>query len=89
MKKYLGLDLGSKTLGVSISLSGVIASNLETLRFKNDDYNQAIDLLIPIIKTHGIDVVVLGVPKHMNNDLGIRGQISHDFKAKILEKNDM
>ena len=34
MNKYLGLDVGTKTLGLSISLSGIIASPLETLRFE-------------------------------------------------------
>ena len=36
--KYLGLDLGSRTLGIAISESGIIASNLETFRFREDDF---------------------------------------------------
>ena len=86
MNKYLGLDLGSKTIGVSISESGIIASNLETIRFTDNNYEEALILLIKTIEDRQITHVVLGVPRHMNNDLGIRGQISVDFGKKIEEK---
>lgn len=81
--KYLGIDLGAKTIGVAISNSGIIASTLTTLRFKEDDYDEAAKLLLPLIIENKIDVLVIGLPKHMNNDVGIRGQISIDFKAKM------
>jgi len=84
MKKYLGLDLGSKTLGIAISESGVIANNLETYRFKENDYNDAANYTYKLIKDLKIDCVILGLPKHMNNDIGIRGKISEDFKNLIL-----
>ena len=85
MKRYLGLDLGSKTVGISISESGIIASTLTTIRFTEDKYEEACDKVIDIIQLHHIDVVVLGLPKHMNNDIGIRGKISESFK-ELLEK---
>jgi len=83
--KYLGLDLGSKTCGIAIS-SGIIASIYETYRFNEDDYESCLNHIVEIINKEKIDVVVLGYPKHMNNDIGIRAKISEDFKAKILEK---
>jgi len=83
MKTYLGLDLGSKTLGVSISSSGIIATALDTYRFKENDYTEAISIVLQLIKEYRVNIIVLGLPKHMNNDLGIRGQISLDFKQKI------
>lgn len=83
--KYLGLDLGSRTLGVAISESGVIASNLETFRFKEDDYLSAINHTYELVLKYKIDCVVLGLPKHMNGDEGIRAQISYDFKQKLEE----
>lgn len=82
---YLGLDLGSKTVGVSISTSGIIANNLTTIRFPEDNYDEAALEVIKLIKANKIDVLVIGVPRHMNNDLGIRGQISIDFKEKLLK----
>ncbi len=87
MKTYLGLDLGSKTLGVSISSSGIIASALDTYRFKENDYTEAISIVLQLVKEYRVNLIVLGLPKHMNNDLGIRGQISLDFKQKIESIN--
>ncbi len=81
--KYLGLDLGSRTLGIAISESGIIASNLETLRFKEDDYETAINHTRDLVEKYKIDCVVLGLPKHMNGDEGIRASISYDFKSKL------
>ncbi|CCV64269.1 Putative Holliday junction resolvase [Alteracholeplasma palmae J233] len=87
MKKYLGLDLGTKTLGVAISETGIIASNLTTLRFLEDDYDDAITQLISLINERKIDVIVLGYPKHMNNDIGVRGKISEEFKEKLVSRH--
>ena len=83
MKRYLGIDLGSKTIGLSISESGVIAQALTTLRFKEDDYDEAVTLIKEQIEKLKIDVVVLGYPKHMNNDVGKRGLISEQIKEKL------
>ncbi len=85
MNRYLGLDLGSKTVGVAISESGIIASTLTTIRFKENDYDDASKQVHSLISSLKIDTVVLGLPKHMNNDLGIRGEISVKFKD-LLEK---
>ena len=83
MKRYLGLDLGSKTVGVAISESGIIASTLTTIRFQDDQYEEAALKVLELIKLHKIDSVVLGLPKHMNNDIGIRGKISESFKERL------
>ena len=83
--KYLGLDLGSKTCGIAIS-SGIIASIYETYRFEPDDYDACLNRIVEIVNKEKIDEIVLGYPKHMNNDIGIRAKISEDFKAKIEEK---
>ena len=83
--RYLGLDLGSRTLGIAISTSGIIASNLETIRFRDDDYDYAINYTKDLCIKEKIDVVVLGLPKHMNGDEGIRADISKEFKRKIEE----
>lgn len=88
--KYLGLDLGSRTLGLAISdVLGMFARAYDTLRFEDDDYDYAINETINICKKEGINEIVLGNPKHMNGDEGIRSQISYDFKKKIEEKSDI
>ena len=85
--RYLGLDLGSKTLGVSISdLTNTVASLYTTIRFKEEDYEYAIKELEPIITENKITDIVLGLPKNMNNTLGERAEITTKYK-RILEEN--
>ncbi|HHX78401.1 MAG TPA: Holliday junction resolvase RuvX [Acholeplasmataceae bacterium] len=85
----MALDLGSKSLGLAISKSGIIANSYDTIYFKEDKYDEAINIMSEIIRKEAVDILVIGLPKHMNNDLGIRGEISIDFKNKILEKNQI
>ena len=82
--RTLGLDLGSKTLGVSVSDAlGMIARPVETLRFESDDYDSAFEQVKKYIKEFQITTAVLGLPKHMNGDVGIRGEISYALKEKL------
>ena len=83
---YIGLDLGEKTLGISRSDSGIIAQAISTYRFYENHYEDAADYISKYIQTEFVDVVILGYPKHMNNDIGIRAKISEDFKAMIESK---
>lgn len=84
--RILGLDLGSRTLGIAMSdSSGMIASMKETFRFEEDDYDAAVDRTLEYIDEYKIEKIVLGLPKHMNGDIGIRGEISIQFK-EILEE---
>lgn len=86
MKRKLGLDLGSVTCGVAVSdLMGMIATPLTTLRFESENYEQCIVKLQDIIKEKQVDTVVLGLPKHMNGDIGIRGNVSLEFKEMLEE----
>jgi len=89
MKRYLGLDLGSKTIGIAISESGIIAQALDTIRFKENHYEEAADLVIGYVNQYQIDTLILGLPKHMNNDIGIRGKISEDFKVLLNLRKDI
>ncbi|MGM9971863.1 MAG: Holliday junction resolvase RuvX [Anaeroplasmataceae bacterium] len=88
--KYIGLDLGSRTCGIAISDAlGMIARCYDTLRFDDDDYEYAANKIIEICKAEGVKNIVLGLPKHMNGDLGVRAQISEDFKKNIESKSDI
>ncbi len=88
--KYIGLDLGQRTLGVAISDElGIIARNYDTFRFQDDDYDKAIDYTIDTCNKEKVTKVILGLPKHMNGDLGVRANISFDFKKKIEEKSNI
>lgn len=84
--RCLGLDLGSKTLGIAISdRTNLIASVYTTLRFNDENYNSLIEPLREIILKEEIDTLVLGLPKNMNNTLGERAMITLEFK-NMLEK---
>ena len=82
--RYLGLDLGSKTLGIATSdLTNTLATTLTTLNFKDEDYDGLIIQLLPIIKENNITKIILGFPKNMNNSLGERAEITLLFKEKL------
>lgn len=84
--RCLGLDLGSKTLGISISdLTNSISSVYKTLYFPEDEYEMTISSLREIIQKEGIDRLILGLPKNMNNTLGKRAIITLEYK-ELLEK---
>lgn len=89
MQRIVGLDLGSKTVGVAQSdLLKTIASPVKTIHFEEDDYKSALSQVVALLKELKSFEVVLGLPKHMNGDIGIRGEISLDFKSE-LEKHDI
>mgnify|MGYP003087271896 FL=1 len=85
MTRYLGLDLGSVTCGVSFSDTGLIARTIETIRFKPDDYNMALDKVLDIVDREKPDIIVLGLPLLLNDDVGPRAQICLEF-GEVLEQ---
>lgn len=86
MERLIGLDLGSVTCGVAISDPlGMIARALTTVRFEADDYDQALKEVLELCKQNQVKSVVLGLPRHMNGDIGIRGEISQKFAAMLEE----
>ena len=85
--KYLGLDLGSKTIGLAISdLTNTIATSIETIRFEQDNYDEALTKLETVVNSNNIKAFVLGLPKNMNNTLGTRSEITLAFKKSLEEK---
>ena len=87
--RYLGLDLGTTSLGVAISdKTNTLVSPLTLIKFKKEDYNDELNKLMEIIKDKNISKVVLGLPKNMDNSLGFAAQRSLNFK-KILESENV
>lgn len=84
--RVLGLDLGSKTIGIAISDSlGIIATGVETFRFDEERYDLALARVVEISKEKKVEKIVLGYPKHMNGDIGDRAKLCEEFKNMIEE----
>ena len=79
MTKYLGLDLGSVTCGISWSETGFIAGTVKTIRFPSDDYDTAIEMVEEIVAERKPDIIVLGLPLLENGDIAERAQICLEF----------
>lgn len=82
---YLALDIGSKTLGLAISKSGIIANGYKTISFISNNYNEMYNKLKKEILNLKIDIIIIGNPKHMNNDEGIRSDISFMIKERLIK----
>ena len=83
--RYLGLDLGTKTLGLALSdKTNTISSPYKTIHFK--DYEELVKILKDIVIEKNIGKFILGYPKNMNNTLGFAVERTNKFK-EILENN--
>jgi putative holliday junction resolvase len=88
--KILGLDLGSKTLGIALSDAlGFTAQGIETFFFKDNQYDQAVNRVFEIVQKEKIKTIVLGYPKNMNGTLGERAMISEQFAEKLKALMDV
>ena len=82
--RYLGLDLGTKTLGLSLSdATGTIASTYKVIRFNENDFDILLPQIKEIVLKEGVGELVLGLPKNMNNTIGDRALVTIEFKEKL------
>ena len=87
MNKIMGLDLGTVTCGIAMSdLLGMLATGLENYRFEQNDYETCANHVLDLVKQYDVKTIVLGLPKHMNGDIGERAQASIDFKEMLLAR---
>ena len=88
--RILGLDLGTKTLGLAISdLTETISSTLTTLRFEENKAYTCIDELRKIVNEYDVKLFVIGLPKNMNNTLGDAVNRTRDFEEVLKENFDI
>lgn len=81
--RYLGLDLGSRTLGMALSdRLGLIASSYQIIRH-NEEYDRLVQEVKKVVEEKQIEKIVLGLPKNMNNSIGFKGELSLAFKEKL------
>lgn len=85
--RIMGLDYGSKTVGVAMSDPlGLTAQGIEIVRRKSETkLRQTLARIEEIAKEYSVEKIVLGFPKHMNNDIGERAEKSLEFK-EMLER---
>ena len=82
--KVLGLDLGEKTLGVAVSdIMGIIATGVETFRFPDSQYEDALSRVKYFVEKDNIKEIALGLPLHMSGDESDHSRLCRRFKEMI------
>lgn len=85
--RIMGLDYGTKTVGVAISDALLLtAQGIETIERKEENkLRRTCARIEELIREYDVDRIVLGLPKHMNNDIGERAEKSIEF-GEMLKK---
>ena len=83
--RILGLDYGTKTVGVAVSAPLMLtAQGLEIIRRKEENkLRQTLARIEELVEEYDISLIVLGLPKHMNNSEGVRVESTMEFKEKL------
>lgn len=89
--RIMGLDFGSKTVGVAISDSLLItAQGLEIIRRKDENkLRQTLARIEELIVEYEVEEIVLGLPKHMNATEGVRVELTMEFKEKLERRTGL
>lgn len=91
MKRIMGLDYGSVTVGVAISDAlGLTAQGIEVIRRKQENkLRQTLARIEELISEYEIEKIVLGYPKHLNNTVGERAIKSEEFAEKLRQRTGL
>ena len=89
--RIMGLDYGSKTVGVAISDPlGLTAQGIETIcRKEENKLRKTCARIEELIREYGVECIVLGLPKHMNNDVGDRAEKSLEFGEMLKRRTGL
>lgn len=89
--RIMGLDYGTKTVGVAISDPlGLTAQAIETITRKEENkLRKTCARIEELIGLYDIDKIVLGFPKHMNNDIGERAGKSLEFRDMLHRRTGL
>lgn len=87
----MGLDFGAKTVGVAISDPLLItAQGIEIIRRKEENkLRKTLARIEELIVEYEVEEIVLGLPKHMNDTLGVRVELSYEFKEKLERRTGL
>jgi len=89
--RIMGLDYGTKTVGVAISDPlGITAQGIETIQRKEENkLRRTLARIEELISEYGVEKIVLGFPKHMNNDIGERAEQSLLFRDMLTRRTGL
>ncbi len=89
--RILGLDYGSRTVGVAVSDPlGIIAQPVETIwRKEENKLRRTLARIEELIRMYEVELLVLGLPKNMNNTLGERADFTLEFKEKLERRTGL
>ena len=89
--RIMGLDFGSKTVGVAISDALLItAQGVEIIRRKEENkLRQTLARIEELIAQYEVEKIVLGKPKHMNGTEGVRVELTEEFKEKLERRTGL
>ena len=89
--RIMGLDYGSKTVGVAMSDPlGITAQAVETIWRKDENkLRKTCARIEELISEYEVERIVLGLPKHMNNDLGERAQKALAFGEMVKRRTGL
>lgn len=89
--RIMGLDYGTKTVGVAISDSlGLTAQGIETIQRKEENkLRRTCARIEELIREYEVEKIVLGFPKHMNNDVGERAEKSLEFGEMLKRRTGL
>ena len=89
--RIMGLDYGSKTVGVAISDPlGITAQGIETICRKDENkLRRTCARIEELISEYEVGQIVLGLPKHMNNDIGDRARRSMEFGEMLRRRTGL
>ena len=89
--RIMGLDYGSVTVGVAISDELLYtAQGIETIRRKKENQlRQTYQRIEELIQEYGVEKIVLGYPKNMNNTIGERAQKSEEFAQDLRRRTGL
>lgn len=89
--RILGLDYGTKTVGVAVSDAlGLTAQAVETITRKEENkLRRTCARIEELIREYGVERIVLGFPKHMNNDVGERAEKSLEFRDMLHRRTGL
>ncbi|MBO4749402.1 MAG: Holliday junction resolvase RuvX [Lachnospiraceae bacterium] len=89
--RIMGLDFGSKTVGVAISDPLLLtAQGKEIIRRKEENkLRQTYARIEELAKEYDVEKIVLGRPKHMNGTEGVRVELTEEFKANLERRSGL